>query len=105
MEQWLFKLMSEKKTSWTSFHREVKKWILLLQDKVSKKRLVSMQTTQLGKTSTLKQNLKFLLLDVVKQKLFDSETPPGRPAEIPRRPMNLGYDNIKLANPDPANKH
>ena len=84
--------------------KEVKK-ILLLQDKVSKKRLVSMQTTQPGKTSTLKQNLKVLFSDVVKQKLYDSETPPGRPAEIPRRPMNSGYDNIELANSDPENKH
>ena len=35
VEHWLTKLKSEKKTTRTGFHREVKKWIGLLRDKVS----------------------------------------------------------------------
>ena len=41
------------------------------------------------------------------QKLFDTETPSGRQrelAEIPRRQINLGYDNIELADPNPTEK-
>ena len=45
--------------------------------------------------------------DMVMQKLFDTETPSGRQcklAEIPRRLINLGYDDIELADPNPATR-
>ena len=41
---------------------------------------------------------------MVTQKLFDSEMPQGRHAEIPRRQINLVYDDIELADPGSAGK-
>ena len=54
------------------------------------------------KTSTPKESLRVSFPDVVTHKLFDSQTLAGRPTVVPRRQINLGYDDMNETNLDPS---
>ena len=62
---------------------------------------VSTQTLLVEETSTPKESLRVSFSDVVTQKLFDSITLAGRNLEVPRRKIDLGYNELEETNYKP----
>ena len=62
---------------------------------------VSTQTLLVEETSTPKKSMQVSFSDVVTQKLFDSITLAGRNLEVPRRQIDLGYNELEEANYNP----